>query len=47
MGPAHRAEVSHFGTLRRQRLIVKFARRVGVQAQVELILPAKFEARAA
>src|SRR5262249_31078879 len=43
----HRAEVSHFSPLRRQGLIVKLARRVGIQAQVELILPAKFEAGAA
>ena len=29
----------------RQRLVVEFARLVGIEAEVELVLPAEFEAR--
>src|SRR4051812_5578956 len=45
MRPAHRAEVGHLGTVLRQRLVMEFFRRVGIEAQVELVLPAEFEAR--
>src|SRR6185503_15642337 len=43
--PAHRAEVRELGTVLRQRFIVKLARLVRIEAEVELILPAELEAR--
>src|SRR6185503_16010526 len=43
--PAHRAEVRALRALGRQRLVVERARRVGVERQLELILPAELEAR--
>src|SRR5258708_30442126 len=42
---AHRAEVRHFGTLRRQRFVVKRARRHGIERQVELLLPPRLDPR--
>src|SRR5262249_18285989 len=45
--PAHRAEVRDLGALRWQRLVVKLARGLGIQREVELILPAELEARLA
>src|ERR1700722_2923139 len=44
--PAHRAEMRDLVTVLRQGLVVEFARRVGVEGQVELVLPAEVEARA-
>ncbi len=37
----------HLVAVLRQRLVVIFARRVGIERQVELILPAEVEPRAA
>src|SRR2546425_5957543 len=42
---AHRAEVRHLGAVLRQRLVVEFLRRVRIEPEVELILPAELEAR--
>src|SRR3954471_3939619 len=45
MRPAHRAEVGDLHALLGQRLVVEILRRVRVEPQVELILPAELEAR--
>src|SRR5690625_3316486 len=45
--PAHGTEVGHLGTLLGQGLVVEGAGPLGVQPQVELIDPAKLEARLA
>ena len=42
--PAHAAEMRRLGALGRERLVVVLLGRVGVEAQVELVAPAKFEA---
>src|SRR5215212_10964984 len=42
---AHRAEVRELGALLRERLVVVLARDLGVEGEVELILPAELEAR--
>src|ERR1700722_15845936 len=44
--PAHRAEMRHLVAVLRQRLVVELARSVGIERQVELVLPAEVEARA-
>src|SRR5262249_4093045 len=41
---AHRAEVGDLGPRRGQGLVVELARRLGIERQVELILPAELEA---
>src|SRR5439155_3721279 len=41
----HRAEMGQFGTLSRQGFVVEFLRRLRVQGEVELVSPAKLEAR--
>src|ERR1044071_4613012 len=41
---AHRAEVRELGALLRERLVVVLARDLGVEGEVELILPAELEA---
>src|ERR1700694_1894305 len=41
---AHRAEVRQLGTFLRQRLVVELARLVGIEPEVELVLPAELEA---
>jgi hypothetical protein len=41
MRSAHRAEVCDLGRFARQGLVVEFARLVGVEAKIELLLPAK------
>src|SRR5712691_3291586 len=43
--PAHRAEVGELGALGRQGLVVELARRLRIEREVELVLPAKLEAR--
>ncbi len=43
LGPAHGAEVGHLAGLLRQGLVVVGASGVGVEGQIELILPAKLE----
>src|SRR5438093_1649605 len=45
--PAHRAEVGELGALGRQRLVVELARGLWIEREVELVLPAKLEARLA
>src|SRR3954469_6692759 len=45
MRPAHRAEVRRLSAFLRQGLVVELARGVGIEAEVELIGPAKLEAR--
>ena len=47
LGAAHGAEMRDFGRILGQGLVVVFLRRLRVQAQVELVLPAKVEARLA
>src|SRR5258708_38899101 len=42
---AHRAEVRHFGTPRRQRFVVKRARRHAIERQVQLVRPPALEPR--
>jgi len=37
--------VSELGAFLRQRLVVKSFRLVGIEAEVELVIPAEFEAR--
>lgn len=44
-GAAHAAEMGGLGALRRERLVVILLGGVGVEAQVELVAPAEFEAR--
>src|SRR5580692_4820984 len=44
---AHRAEMRDLVAVLRQRLVVELARGVGIERQVELILPAEVEARLA
>ena len=44
--PAHRAEMRQLVRLLRQRLVVILARGVGIEPEVELVLPAEVEARA-
>src|SRR5712692_1428244 len=41
----HGTEVRHLRTFRRQGLVVKILRRLRIERQVELILPAKLEPR--
>ncbi len=41
---AHRAEVRGLGAFLRQRLVVKLARGLGIEREIELIFPTKFEA---
>jgi len=41
---AHAAEVGGFGAFLREGFVVEFAGALGVEAEVELILPAEFEA---
>src|ERR1043165_1071326 len=43
--PAHGAEMRRLGPLGRQRGVVKLLRRLRIERQVELILPAELEAR--
>src|SRR5256712_3230459 len=43
--PAHRAEVRELRPLRGQGLVVELARRLRVEREVELVLPAELEAR--
>src|SRR5262249_26832082 len=43
--PAHRAEVRQLRALLGQRLVVELARLVGIETEVELILPAELEPR--
>ena len=45
MGAAHAAEVRRLCSVLRKRLVVKLARRGRIEAEVELIFPAEFEAR--
>src|SRR5665213_2105499 len=45
MRAAHRAEMREFRAVGRQRLVVELLRGVGIEAEVELILPAELEAR--
>src|SRR6185436_3383226 len=45
--PAHRAEVGELGAVGRQRLVVELARGLGIEREVELVLPAELEARLA
>src|SRR2546422_1049187 len=45
VGAAHGAEVGKLGAFGGQRLIVKFASRDRIEAQVELVLPAELETR--
>ena len=47
LGPAHGAEMRHLGAVLGQGLVVVLLRRLGVQAQVELVLPAEVETRLA
>ena len=42
---AHRTEVCRFRAFLRQGFIVKLARSFGIEREIELIFPAKFEAR--
>src|ERR1017187_9219044 len=42
---AHRAEVRDLGAVLGQNLVVELARLIRIEAEVELIVPAKFEAR--
>src|ERR1700683_2153326 len=44
--PAHRAKMRHLMTVLRQGLVVELARGIGIERQVELVLPAAVEARA-
>jgi len=44
VGAAHGAEVGHLGAFLGQGLVVEFPGLVRVQAQVELVFPAEFEA---
>jgi len=44
-GAAHAAEMGGLGTFGRERLVVVLLGGVGVEAQVELVAPAEFEAR--
>src|SRR4029077_9859184 len=41
--PTHTAEVGRFRSLLRERFIMKFSSRVGIERQIELILPSEFE----
>src|SRR5262249_29961184 len=41
----HRAEMGQFGTRSRQGFVVEFLRRLRVKGEVELVSPAKLEAR--
>ena len=43
LGAAHAAKVGAFAAFARQGFVVKFAGGVGVQAQVELVVPAEFK----
>src|SRR3989454_909868 len=43
--PAHRAEVRELRPLRGQGLVVELARRLRIEREVELVLPAELEAR--
>src|SRR5437667_9565359 len=43
--PAHRAEVGELRALGRQGLVVELARRLRVEREVELVLPAELAAR--
>lgn len=43
-GAAHAAEMGGLGALCRERLVVILLGRVGIEAQVELVAPAEFEA---
>ena len=45
MGAAHGAEMRDLGGIFGQRFILKIARLVGVEAEIELVFPAEFEAR--
>ncbi len=45
MRAAHRAEVRELRAFLRQRLVVKFLRLFGIEAEVELVFPAKLETR--
>ena len=45
--PAHRAEMRHLMRLLGQGLVMHGPRRVGIEREVELILPAELEPRAA
>src|SRR5450830_2121031 len=45
MGAAHGAEMRHLGGILGQGFIVEFACLVRVQADIELVIPAKFKAR--
>src|SRR5258708_29939292 len=45
MRAAHRAEVRHLHAVFGQRLVVEVLGRVGIEPQVELVLPAELEAR--
>ena len=45
MRAAHGAEVRDLGRILGQGFVVEFARLVGVEAEVELVFPAEFEAR--
>jgi hypothetical protein len=47
MRTAHGAEMRELGAFLRQRLVVEFLRLFGIEAEVELIGPAEFEARLA
>jgi hypothetical protein len=47
MGPAHTAKVRELGAFLRQRFVVEFLRLFRIEAEVELIGPAEFEARLA
>jgi len=42
---AHGAEVRGLSSFLWQRLVVEFARSFGIECEIELIFPAKFEAR--
>src|SRR5687767_12464229 len=44
MRAAHAAEVGGFGTFLREGFVVKFAGAFGIEAEVKLVFPAKFEA---
>src|ERR1700733_13300910 len=43
--PAHRAEVRELGAVGGQRLVMELLRGVGIERQMELISPSKFEPR--
>ena len=43
--PAHRTKVCGLSSFLRQRFVMKFTRGLGIERQIELILPSELEAR--